>query len=240
MADPDTLEDVGVTMIGHGAVSVLFRPADGGIGTHMRVASKPKPSCLTQNTPSTAPEHTPHPAQPPPHEDGNRLAAHDPPEAAAAPPAHHALAPSAANAPDAPEPAGTQARTDVDQPDAPDPAGTHAPIDVDQVDIHSPALAAMDVEHSDAYGSDPHTSDDGTGARTPSDFGDFAADGMLFVRSSQVQLVPMDGAPGYFRMLDPRALGLLQGGSDGASNSSRDDDPSSPAQQSPRDNSKAA
>ncbi|KAI0037398.1 hypothetical protein FA95DRAFT_1614251 [Auriscalpium vulgare] len=59
MSTKDTLQDVAVVLSGHGTVDVMFRPADGGIGTHMRVVSKPQ-GPPTAKEDAAAPAGTPH------------------------------------------------------------------------------------------------------------------------------------------------------------------------------------
>ncbi|KAI0039023.1 hypothetical protein FA95DRAFT_1612910 [Auriscalpium vulgare] len=219
----DTLKDVAVVMEGYGTVEVKFTPSDGGVGTRMQVTSQSKYQGGTA---------------------GASAAARAAPDAPAASGTH---APLAVDQPHANAPAGTHAPIDIDQPPTPAPAGTHTPIDVDQPT--TPAAAGMHVPiavepaatlapastrapivaqqhgHSESESPEGTPSQDGTDAdgsrnRTPSDYGDYAADGMLLVRESQVQLMPMDGAPGYFRMMDPRFMELLQDPDAGAESAS--------------------
>ncbi|KAI0038098.1 hypothetical protein FA95DRAFT_1613641 [Auriscalpium vulgare] len=197
----DTLKDVAVVMEGYGTVEVKFTPSDGGVGTRMQVTSQSKYQGGTAGASAAprAPQPLHHPTR-----DGEGPAAPNAPTAAGThdtPIDVDQARPTAA--------AGTHdTPIDVDQADAPAAAGMHAPINVDQPDAPAPAAGTeqRDESESDSRGNTP--SDDGVRDRTPSDYGDYAADGMVLLRSSQVQMVPIDGAPGYFKMLDPRVLAL--------------------------------
>ncbi|KAI0037975.1 hypothetical protein FA95DRAFT_1613728 [Auriscalpium vulgare] len=221
----DTLKDVDVVISGYGTLEVAFKPNDGGVGTHMRVVSQPRYSGAGASDVALAPN----PVEPLLREE---RAADGPaprePAATQAPTQGGLSGTSPPAGTNAPEPAATRARTTVDHPDH-----------VARAIVEQPAAPEVEMASSRGASSsemacsrEATPSDDGTRARTPSDWGEYAADGMLLLSPSEAQLVPIDGAPGYFKMTNPRVLDILDGrsGSTSEATSSLADDKPSPRQ----------
>ncbi|KAI0039515.1 hypothetical protein FA95DRAFT_1612513 [Auriscalpium vulgare] len=156
MATGDTLQDVDVVISGHGTVDVVFRPADSGVGTHIRFLSTPRdgpnPTPAGNGTHAVA-------------IDVREVASADPPATAspgAAPPSQPIAtdpAPIVHPAPSAPAASPADAPMQFDRADSPSPQPRNDVLESDAAQDSAHHAQDSEREGQQNYGDGTYSND---------------------------------------------------------------------------------